>query len=626
MRPMPVVFPRPARVTAACGLGLLLVACAPTELRIQAQVPDEVDWVALLALDAQGRGVGGTGLLRRTPGAPLSHLHQLELSRAVEVVAVGYRDEDLAAVLPGRDDAAQLLLDHAIDLADPHDPVLPTPWWSGRAPIQAGQGVLTDGAAPELTVGWLPPCPQLLPTVPDRGVHFDVAGGLYCPASARQLDCTILSDLDRCLTVHPQALRLDGRGRLDPAALGPACQPSTPSAGATLAFTCQATPMERTDLYVPPFPTPFTVDRISIVAPANPEARLGPVVRPLIGYLHDVVPLPGCPASVVVLASRRPSGRCGGDERFLSFVDGPNLAVSATVSVAAPCLEHLAADPGGGGFYGVHGPPLQVTRYDCAGRVDQTWGAAGGLSAELLPTAVTLATVEAGRPPTDLVIGSARASPGPGELWIFDTQGRRFLAPVPVPLGASTLDLATLGPNSLVLGVSPTDPGQEPHLHFTDYGPGAPRWAVLEAGGLILEQVPHFVRTVGEQVVVGSGRRDLDDVPAIRIAHFGLGLPEYLAEVSDWARFGSSSAAVPGPWPGTLLVPVTAEREVGTIATPPPLTSLGILDTQDPHFLPGRAELGLGPVSAAITDADLDVWMTLTWAGELVRIRVDSAQ
>lgn len=606
------------------ALLLSACACAPSSLSFTAPLPREINWVGLLFLDRSGSSVGATGLMRYDPSDPPNRLHQIDREAQATVVLVGYRDEDLQGVLRGMEDPELRLLDQPLATATPDDPILPPPYWSGSGPAADGLVVLAEAAAPEVTAPWLPACPLLLPSTYDPAVRFDTSTGVHCAATAIQVDCAIISNLADCLTVPPNELRLNGRGTLDPRALGGHCRPAAPKSGARLAMICDTFPEERTDLYAPPIPDRFEVERMVAWPVAEPQARLGLVATPLLGYLPALTRVTGCPEERLVVVRRsNPRQQCSPGVYSLAMIDPVTMTITATA--AAPCLDHLAEDPAGGGFYGVSGPPLLVTRFDCDGRPGPAYSPPSVLVAELLPTAVTLAQKSAADPPSDLVIATYRCSNGPGELWIFDTRTRQFRPPLEIFAGGRSYSVTTLGPNSLVVGVDSTDDGDGERLHFTDYTSDTPRWAQVHPSGSTLEQTAYFLAASQERVVAGSGATNSDVLPGVRVAQIGLSGPEFVATLTDWKIYGSMSTSL--VWPGTphLLIPTTEEGAIGGPPVPP-RTVIGLFDVSDPHFLPGQAELGYGPVSATVVDGRGAVWMALTWSGELARVRARSLQ
>jgi hypothetical protein len=585
-----------------------------------------VEWVGLLFLDRGGNSLGATGLMRYDPLNPPNHLHQIDREAHTSVALIGYRDQDLQDALRGLDQPELRLLDQPLATAASDDPILPPPYWSGTGPAVDGPVVLEEGPVPEVTAAWLPACPTILPSSYDPDVHFETSTGVHCDATATQVNCAIITDLPNCLTLPPDELRLNGRGTLDPRALGSHCRPATPKAGARLAMICETFPEERTDLYAPPIPDRFVVDRMTAWPVADPQARLGFVATPLAGYLPALTRVTGCPEErVVVLRRANPQPRCPAGEQSFAMVDPVTMAITATAAVNVPCLDLLAEDPAGGGFFGVSGPPLQVTHFDCDGRAGPTYSPTGDLVAELRPTAVAMAQKGVVDPANDLVIATYRSSNGPGQLWIFETSLRRFRPPLEIFAGGRSYSLTTLGPNSLVVGVDSTDDGDGERLHFTDYTSTTPRWAQIHPSGTTLEQTAYFLAASEDRVIAGSGATNSDGLPGVRVAQVGLSGPEFIATTTDWKIYGSMSTSL--RWPGSphVLIPTTEE---GSIGGPPvlPRTVVGLFDVSDPHFLPGQADVGYGPVSAAVVDGQGAVWMALTWSGELARIRSPSLQ
>lgn len=599
---------------------LVAPACAPRGIRVAAEIPPEIGWVALLFLEAEGGLVASTGVMRRTEGEVVDHLHQLTPEGAARMVLLGLREDALRPFL-NLPEQEGLLLDAPLGLAGPTEALLPIAWAAG-GPALDDPAWLSPEPTPEVTARWLPPCPRLLSDQPDPLVRFGTNTGLYCPASATQVGCRLNADLRGCLSRPPPELRLDGRGALDPEGLGPDCKTVAPRAGARLSFRCTSGSEDQADLYVPPMPEPFLVDRTSLVMVSDPAQRLAPLTRPLSGHLRSVIIAQSCPGEpVIVLRQANPLDHCGPAGGSLIFVDPRDLSVTATVALQVPCLNHLAPDPGGAGFFGVSGRPITVTHFDCRGRPDATHRPGVALADGLEVRAITMATRAANRDLTDLIVGTRReVEADPGWFWSFDTVARRFSDPVPVERGGEIVSIASLGPDSLVLGVRALGDDTGVRLHFTEYAGPAPRWVQLAYGATITEKTPHFLATHLGYAIVGSASGNPRGIPALRTAQLTASGPTYLDDSADWMLYGSTSTGI--PWPGSpyLLLPTTADGFPGE-GDPLPRTIAGLFDPRDQHFLPGRAELGYGPVSGAAIDRSGAVWMTLTWTGELLRIR-----
>ncbi|MBK6687335.1 MAG: hypothetical protein IPG45_22890 [Deltaproteobacteria bacterium] len=608
-----------ARRTFAFVALLVVSACAPRGIRVLAEMPPEVEWLGLLFLDANGRVTASTGLMRKTAGEGVDHLHQMSLGDAERMVLVGVKEDDLRTSLtfPGDE---QLLLDGRLALAAPNDPLLPIVW-AAAGPAQEDPAFLRAEIAPEVTAPWLPACPRLLSDQPDPRVRFGTNTGLFCPASATQMGCRLDADLRGCLTKPPPELILNGRGALQQRGLGSECRNVTPREGAQLSFRCYSGAEEQADLYLPPMPEPFIVDRTTLVAVADPTQRLAPISRPLSGHLRAVVAPRGCPTDpVIVLRQEDPFEHCGPTGGVLIFVDSVDLSITATVTLTVPCMNQLAPDPSGPGFFGVSGRPVTVTHFDCRGRPDATYRPAEVLANDLEVRAVTLAARASNREETDLIVGTRRVAEDPGWFWVFDTVERRFADPVAVEMGGEIMSMASLGPDSLVLGVRALGDDTGVRLHFTQYAADSPRWVQLANGATIAEKTPHFLVAHQGYVIAGSASGTTQGIPTLRTAQRTASGPEYLDSSADWMGYGSTSTGIPWPNSPYVLLPTTAEA-LPREEEPLPRTVAGLFDPRDQHFLPGRADLGYGPVSAAAADRSGAVWMTLTWTGELFRIR-----
>lgn len=588
-----------------------------------AEVPPEVGWIGLLFLDAEGDVTASTGLMRRTAGEAVDHLHQVAERESERTVLVGVREGDLGSQV-GLPIDERILLDGRLALAGPADPLVPVAW-SAAGAANEEPNVLRVEPAPEVTAPWLPPCPKLLSDRPDPRVRFGTNTGLYCPASATQVGCRLNTDLRGCVSQPPPELLLNGRGALDPAGLGPECRKVTPKEGARLSFRCFSSAEEQADLYLPPMPEPFIVDRAVLVPVTDPTARLSSVTRPLAGHLRSVVVVEGCPgAPVIVLRQEDPFEHCGPAGGALIFVDPAAMSITTTVALNVACLNQLLPDPSGPGFFGVSGRPVAITHFDCGGRPDATYRPVETLANDLEVRAVTMAARASNRDATDLIVGTRRAAEDPGWFWVFDTVERRYAEPVPVELGGEIISMATLGPNSLVLGVRALGDDTGVRLHFTEYAGPSPRWVQLANAATITEKTPHFLVAHQGYAIVGAASGTTRGIPTLRTAELTAGGPVYLDSSTDWMLYGSTSTGIPWPNSPYVLIPTTAEGLPGE-AEPAPRTVAGLFDPRDQHFLPGRAELGYGPVSGAAIDREGVVWMTLTWAGELVRIRARPA-
>lgn len=587
-----------------------------------ASLPAEAEWVGLLFYDDQGQLLSATGLMRRRPGEAVDRLHQVLFEDATRVVLITLDDPHLAPLIAQLPDAEATLLDTRLNAAGPRDPLLPlNAAWGGSTDREPPE--LAPTAPPEVTAAWLPRCPRLLPADPDPEVRVGTNSGLYCGATLRQVDCDLVGDLSGCLGQPLPQLRLDGRGQLDPEGLGDHCREVTPRAGAILSFTCMDG-REQADVYGPPIPDRFQVDRISVWPVADPSARPGPINRPLVGTLTSMISAANCPGSpLVVLRKLRGVTACV-DGPSLAFVDPRSLSVTATVAVSDRCLEFLVPDPAGPGFLGASSHPLSVTSYDCSGRPGPSWQAPGDDVDGLEVSGVTLARPETAAAETDLILGTVTPGIDPGALFVFDTTRRSYTQRHEVKDGGWILSVAAVGPNFLALGIRGHADDIGIHVHFTEYLGANPQWTRIAPGPTVLGKAPHFLTALDGRVVVSSGPGANSGRPALRTIELTASGPTYQDDSADWALHGTVTSGIRWPSSPYLLLPTTAEPDPAS-GPVPPRTIVGLFDPADQHFLPGRAELGYGPVSAATVDHEGAVWMALTWSGELVRIR-DRAQ
>lgn len=194
------------RAAAASLLGL--AACTgPGRSGAVDAPPEDITWMGAIALDVDGRQVGATGLHPVDEAGPPPGTE-----RAARMWLVGFTDVDLAAMGAPEDPAARASA--TLALAAEGDPRLPTPSWQATGVVLDGRAQLeaTSASAPELTVAWLPECPQLLPAPTAR---VDASCRLFqCEATAHQDGCDVQFDLQTQCNVGALRGRVDGQGRL----------------------------------------------------------------------------------------------------------------------------------------------------------------------------------------------------------------------------------------------------------------------------------------------------------------------------------------------------------------------------------------------------------------------------
>lgn len=591
-----------ARVPAAL-VSLLSIACGGGPLAVGVpDLPDDVAWLAVLALDASGRALATSGLVRR--GSPSS---EALLSAAVEDGAalhlVGYTDAQLAGFeLPDATTLAELPL----AIASAIDPVLPAPRHAAVGPVIEGEARLArNEAPPELTVAWLPRCPRLGLA---RGSGFASVSCAYaqCEPILEQVGCEIDLDASSC-GLGTSRGQVDGRGRVR--------FPSSPSLG-----TCDA-PVELVDTrfavecrggsagrcriegYLPPFPPRFEVDTLRLIS--LPDLDPTGVGRPPAGRLGEVVVL-ATEVMVVGFGGASRSAECSSpDPSRLHFVHAEDLVVTRTAT-APSCLFFATRDPGGGGFLATYGHETPMLgRFDARGRrlaavplehpalepQHRPHGLVALGAAGVVSVAMATTSTEA--------VGSKQSVVLSYELGSL----RPVSATDPLALGRVRA-LAPSGPDELLLGDDAND-----LVAFLEPRSAEVRSPVLlRTLGSGMHADVNAVLRVGDQVVIGGGDED-----------GGLYVfPRRSAVTVERAAPGELRIA-----PTALGVALGGRHVVvgamGVDGARPAV--LGLLDLERVQLLPGLLEVGRGPVRDLEIDDRGRVWATLPWSSTVLRIR-----
>ncbi|MFO0726962.1 MAG: hypothetical protein U1E65_24495 [Myxococcota bacterium] len=344
-------------------LGGLTACTAAPEVRLLADLPEEVAWVSALDLDQTGRILEATGILRRSPAT-----YGAFAARGDRLLIVGWTEAQLSelAPLPTEPELANARL----SLADLADPVLPTPRWAGEAPWGPDPRTLSATTAPGLSASWLPRCPQLSERRADAELTC-----LHCSLRLSQTRCSLT--IETACPIGRASASLDGQGRIvfDSGQTLERCTPSV-SGGYDCETTIGPCGLE---LYAGTAPPAMQAERLEVLADRGPLAFVdnqgrqtdSPQIR---GYLGSMTPLG---SGVVVSAFAQPTGwYCALDglatdkSSSLVFVDGAGSLAVGRTATAPPCLSQLLPDPAGPGFLGIFGVNAQeLGRFDGAGRL-----------------------------------------------------------------------------------------------------------------------------------------------------------------------------------------------------------------------------------------------------------------
>ncbi|MCC7385192.1 MAG: hypothetical protein IT384_25315 [Deltaproteobacteria bacterium] len=133
------------------------MGCAPEDLLfVRAEVPAEVDFVAILFQGPSGEVLGGTGLIERPAGEPLrAAISPPEPTVALLVTGFGAEDVSRLGV------ALAALSRAPVRFAVPGERLLPNPKWAVLAPREGGDATSAAAADPlELTSDGLGACPD----------------------------------------------------------------------------------------------------------------------------------------------------------------------------------------------------------------------------------------------------------------------------------------------------------------------------------------------------------------------------------------------------------------------------------------------------------------------------------
>ena len=574
--------------SVGCSSRRVLVAVDP-------ELEDGALWRGLLLEDADGTLVASTGLAREDGGAAVVFELGADDVAPQVVFAVGYTDDQLAALDPP---AADGLLAQPLARADAAAPLLPAPAFSARGALDGDVVTLKpDAAPPALTAPWLPRCPELDAA---RSAVDVACGSLYCAARFVQAGCEVQVNTGLCGLGTIDGL-IDGRGKLTfgaGAGLG-ACTRTEPVSGAHRSLVCTGGGEGacRIDLHWAPAAARFDIGT-AVAVDAEPITH-EKIMRPAVGYLGGLAALEETVA-VATHAGRVDGWQCTSTSSgAVVLIQQSSLAVVATVP-APPCLTHIARDPSGDGFIGVFGGVSpSLGRFDAGAHLIE---AVPVVDAALTAGHFAVGITTTAAPPSIAVAFTRLAEPVDARVVLFDVQ----------TLAVAAVSVATL---RKLRGISAGAPGELVSIdeHMDRVLVFDARTAELDAAlplGRLRDGIGPRLGRVGfadGHVLVST----VDDNASMHTVDVAASTHAY-ATFFEWPAEPFAFAAWPAV-PGLQLVGVTEPRDARR-------ASVALFHPDPPHFLAGAAHVGHGVVGDMVTDAGGRAWLTLPWSGHVVRV------
>jgi len=583
---------------AACSEATQLAAIDPT-------LPDDVVWVGAL-LERDGVVIASTGLARRGSGGA-AQLEFDDKTEATSVRVIGFTKDAFVGL--GVSDTA-VVPTMPLVVAAARDPVLP-------APAFVAAGRLVDGVAKlsattdamELTVGWLPACPKLLP-IPDKTLGAVACGPLPCDPVVEQVGCEIFVDTQNCRLGTLRGT-IDGRGNVvyeDGERLG-RCT-STPAArGARLSLACRDGDYDRCriDAFERPFPERFEIFAVPVVNNAATVHDTS-LRRPSRDYLGSVVAA-GDEIAVATFDGSIYDNKCTtGQPGTIVFV-APDTGVVLRRRTVPNCTKFLAEDPGRNGFLALYGGRrnLQLGRFDADANIVRS-------------TFITDTKITTEYAPIGIAVSPSSGRVAVGMSWGDQTDYSRVLI-----YDLDTFDKVAVS-QARLRSITDIAPSGLDHFIVAD-----------DKEGIVYQLDSSTARVTNDflvRVLVGGVNVDLarlaqaDDrvivtntgeEPAMFVFSFDnpAGGVDYdkASTTTYYEGWGEPFALARWPAdPALWLVGVT-ER----VARPRP-AYIALFDPTAPNFLPGALQVGHGQISDMATDKKGRIWLAMGWTGRLVRV------
>lgn len=572
------------------------------------ELSEEIAWVAVLDLDAQGGLVSASGLVPRENG--VARLLSSRTGAGERWAVVGFREETLRTVLPEL--SADVLYTNELRLASQAEAALPAPDYSG---LFEYSGEKLAGAAPSfsLTADWLPECPSIFAGF-EANFPVDVRCAIdACNAEMVQSGCALVIDLRGCgFGELLGAVAPNGDLAFAPSGLG-TCREGMATAPASLAIECEGSgSLCRIDAY--PRAEEISIE-LSSQTVIQPGPTPGDYYRTAPGYLADLVVLED---RLVVLdhgGELRFWFDCASGSQLFRFFERDSLAPME--SAAAPaCSTVLVEGLSEGEFFVVH-------------------GGADHLISRVRADGMVLETATVSDP---LIFPEHRVS----QLNIHPVERKLSLVystelqSVPMPLYEPVI--AVLDADSLASGQLFSPPLQAEGVPDTilTAGEGAPG-ELWSAGSTMHERL----RGIG---LTDAALKFSDDFwslcsnsrrasPSVILRHATSGKiiiggsspdtsPMFVAEPDRsrcedavyYLASADTTGIVPHPADDNLMIAAMLLRGAERRSV------LSYFEVGQARYLPMRAELGVGP-AAHLAVADGALYFLLPWTAELKRAR-----
>ena len=600
---------------AALGLALTILCGSCSTETIAAAIPDlpgDVTWYVVWLEAEDGRIVRSTAVTPRGDADALV----LPLSPAngdgVRVRFVGYRDADLAAVLP---EDPQALRDARVRIAGPADPPLPPPAFSASGALTGNEAVLNSAPlGVELTVSWLPRCPELFPDETETLVDLSCTDQ-YCRPSVTQSGCLVDLMTGNCETESLTGT-IDGRGHItfQPSTVLGACQSSDrASLYATMSVDCGGGSVGpcRLDFYQEVRAAAAVVVTTTVVD-VEPHHPLEPS-RPSDGYLGNLV-VYGDRVAVIHYDGKRSLKNCHTrDVAKVAIYDVDTVEQVATATVP-PCLSQLVADPRGDGFLGAwRRPNPGVGRFDADGRLLRSVPLEPDGNTRFHFPSDMLAVEELGVVAVSLTVSlttsGTSAEDVPSIVAIHDLDSLEAVSQSPGGLD-DVHALGYAGGSELIIAADGLDALLFLDLSTLNYGES------IAFRDLRNNQRTGFSKifTQGKDVVVTGHGKD-SAVHVLQRARDGGELVtanvfELPAEAYDMVSSLED--------PNTLFVSLSTRRELEGADTRKGY--IARFDLGARRFIPGLILVGDGGIRAMRSDARGRIWASLTEVGVLARV------
>lgn len=588
------------------GLSLLALTSCLRSPVLEVAVPEGVDRVAVVELDAEGAFVAATELVEWRPGSTLPVLAH----GANDAILVGWRSSELEAAGASLDALAGARLQRATGCAL----VVPTPSWTARWPSEGPIEALDAAIVPPMTASWMR---HACGDFSSAELRVDVpCVGRRCPQPVvAPGECTFEVDLSSC-GVGLVRGSIDHEGELCVELASPTwrcarASVDTPFAAAPARFTCTEPRGCDVDVHVVPraADAPFTVDHLRFVdlPPFLPDGlRSRPEIAPwrlTMGYGFDAAPLDDL---VFVTFTDGMPDPCQ-SRLFGTWLHGYRSDTFERVVVRSlpACADRLIPD-GRGGLLVTYFDQDRwwLARLDRAGaRVAQTAISVEGPNVEASSVVDDLVLVE-DPPHVAVLFGPTAEGRAPPTITLHDVDTLEERAKVEMPLGRA---YSMVDDRHGRLVVSASDSNELAWVRVAD--------ARLEGrttipfGDLLrasmyrplvdAERMRVLVPAQGDSTLMSVGRGG--DV------HARTPFTETFALLTTgifWPR-GS----------GHVLFAGGTDHGAGDRRV--------VITSYDPateRFLPRAHELGFGAPSRVFEDAQGRAWVLLPWAGELVRL------